>query len=55
MNLMMAGDDVRCALCGGLCTDERLPEDAPWQHAFQSACSTCLELLFGTDLESWTG
>jgi hypothetical protein len=26
---LMTGDDVRCALCGELCADERPPEDAP--------------------------
>jgi hypothetical protein len=41
-----------CALCGELCTDER-PSEELSKHAYQVACSTCLELLFSTDLERW--
>jgi hypothetical protein len=50
----MTGDEVRCALCGEPCTDERPPEDLS-RAAYQSACSTCLELLFSTELEKVSG
>jgi hypothetical protein len=50
----MTGDNVRCPLCGELTTDERPTEDLS-QTAYQSACRTCLELLFSTDLQKWTG